>query len=193
MKIRRILGKIKRKILRQNEPEQYLDLLKKCGLIIGTNVSIQNDVFLDISHCWLITLGDNCTLAPRVQVYAHDASTNLLLGYTKIGKVNIGDCTFVGAGSIILPGVTIGNNVIIGAGSVVSRDVPDGVVVAGNPLKVISSTKEYIERNKQKLDIRPKFPAHGLTWEEFVRNGGIPQQQKELQKSLLEDGIGFVQ
>ena len=55
-------------------------------------------------------------MAPHVQILAHDASTKRYLGYTKIGRVLIGNNVFVGAGTIILPSVAIGNNVIIGAG-----------------------------------------------------------------------------
>lgn len=51
-----------------------------------------------------------------MQILAHDASTKRYLGYTKIGRVLIGNNVFVGAGTIILPSVAIGNNVIIGAG-----------------------------------------------------------------------------
>lgn len=52
----------------------------------------------------------------------------------------------IGAKALILPGKNIGNNVVIGAGSVVSHDIPDGVVVAGNPAKVICSFEEFVKK-----------------------------------------------
>lgn len=55
--------------------------------------------------------------------------------------VSIGDDVWIGGGSIILPGVTIGCNVVVGAGSVVTKNVPDNVVIAGNPARIIKKLK----------------------------------------------------
>ncbi|MCS6306468.1 MAG: hypothetical protein H8K07_22820 [Nitrospira sp.] len=109
--------------------------LVKQGLTVGQNFSMLEDVYIDPSHLWLIAIGNDVTLAPRTQILAHDASTKQHLGKTRLGKVVIGDRVFVGASAIILPGVTIGSEVIIGAGSVVTKDIPSGVVVAGNSTK----------------------------------------------------------
>ena len=68
------------------------------------------------------------TMAPRVHVLCHDASTKVHLGYTKIGKVKIGNNVFVGAESVIMPNVTLGDNVIVGANSTVTKSFPDNVV-----------------------------------------------------------------
>lgn len=81
---------------------------------------------------------------------AHDASTKKSLGYTKIGKISIGDNVFIGANSTILPGITIGNNSIVGANSVVTKDIPENVVVAGNPAHVICSLEEYLKKYQLK-------------------------------------------
>jgi len=59
-------------------------LIKK-GLIIGENVFINFGCIIDESFCWLISIGNNVTLAPNVHILAHDASTKKALGYTKIG------------------------------------------------------------------------------------------------------------
>lgn len=56
------------------------------------------------------------------------------------GCVDIGACTLIGVGAVILPNIRIGRNAIIGAGAVVTRDVPDDVVVYGNPARIIKST-----------------------------------------------------
>ena len=53
------------------------------------------------------------------------------------GGVNVGHSTFIGASSVVNPNVTIGDNVLIGSGTVVIKDVPDNVVVVGNPGKII--------------------------------------------------------
>jgi maltose O-acetyltransferase len=65
--------------------EVTLEDLKKCGLKVGNNFSAQAGYNLDLSHCWLISIGNDVTLAPKVQVLAHDASTCKYLGYAKIG------------------------------------------------------------------------------------------------------------
>lgn len=85
-------------------------------------------------------------------VLAHDASTKKELGYSKIGCVDIGSNVFIGYGCIILPNVHIGNKVIIGAGTIISKDIPDNVVVVGNPNRVICTYDEYMEKNKQKIE-----------------------------------------
>ena len=61
----------------------------------------------------------------------------------KQGLITIGDNVFIGSNSTILYDVTIGNNVIIGAGSVVTKDIPDGVVAAGVPARVIGKFDDY--------------------------------------------------
>lgn len=58
-------------------------------------------------------------------------------------SITIGDNVFIGHGCIIMPGVAIGSNVIVGAGSVVTKDIPDGMVVAGVPAKKIKTLDEY--------------------------------------------------
>ena len=76
--------------------------LIKMGLKVGKNFGRLNGVILDPSHCWLIEIGDNVTMAPRVHILAHDASTKTFLDYTKIGKVTIGNNVFIGADSVVL-------------------------------------------------------------------------------------------
>lgn len=68
------------------------------GLAIGKNAAIMGEVILDPGHCWLIEIGDNVTIAPRVHILAHDASTRREHGYAKIGRVTIGNNVFIGAG-----------------------------------------------------------------------------------------------
>ena len=87
--------------------------LIKNGMKVGKNFSRQNKVHLDPGHCWLIEIGDDVTLAPEVMILCHDASSWRFTHCTKIGKVEIGNKVFIGARSVILPGVRIGNNVII--------------------------------------------------------------------------------
>ena len=83
--------------------------------------------------------------APRVSIYtaAHPIDAfvrNTKLEYAK--KVTIGNDVWIGGNVVINPGVHIGNNVVIGSGSVVTKDIPDGVIAAGNPCRVIRAIEE---------------------------------------------------
>ena len=114
------------------------------NIFIGNNCEINmNCVFLD---CNTITLGDNCGIAPGVQILTAFHPTNAIdrvsvseSGFafwrTQSAPVTIGDDVWLGAGSIIMPGVTIGNNVVIGAGSVVTKPISDNSIAYGNPCR----------------------------------------------------------
>lgn len=126
--------------------EKYLNGLVKNGLRLGNNVELVGTFFFDPSHCFLISIGDNCTICPNVKLIAHDASTKRILGYTKIGRIDIRENCFLGDSTIVLPNVRIGPNSISGAGSVVTKDIPPNMVAAGNPARIICSVDEYIEK-----------------------------------------------
>ena len=144
--------KILRKLLEylRGEP-QHLEKLLKRGLKVGANFKRMGGVIIDPSHCYHITIGDNVTLAPRVHILAHDASTFTFIGKTRAANVVIGNDVFIGASSIILPGVHIGNRVIIGAGSVVTKDIPDNTVAVGNPARVITTVDSYLAKEQAKM------------------------------------------
>lgn len=163
--------------------------LIKLGLTVGKNFSRQEKTLIDQSHCWLITIGDDVTLAPRAHILAHDASTKNALGYTRIGTVNIGNNVFIGASSTILPGVSIGNNVIIGACSVVSKDIPSNCVAVGNPAKVISTYEDYIDKKKAEMDSVPVYSE-----EYTLRNPNFTYEMKQDMKNAIKKGkIGYVE
>ncbi len=166
--------------------EVTTEQLVKSGMTVGKNFSRQNDVILDPGHCWLITIGDNVTMAPRVHILCHDASTSRYLGYAKIGKVTIGDNVFIGASTVVLPNVKIGNNVIIGANSTVCHDVPDNSVYAGSPARQISTLDAYLTKMKDRMKTDPCFG------EEYTVRGGITAEQKKEMNRALENIVGFV-
>lgn len=159
--------------------------LKRRGLKVGANFQMLPGTIIDDSHCSLITIGDDVTLAPNVHILAHDASTKKALGYTRIGKVDIGDHVFIGAASIVLPGVRIGSDVVIGAGSLVTADIPDGVVAGGNPARVLATREEWLERRRAEIAEVPRFD------ESYTLDGGVTEaMQSEMYDKI--DRIGYI-
>lgn len=180
--------KLIKSLLMRLRSEVSTDDLIKMGLILGKNFSRQEKTIIDQSHCWLITIGDNVTLAPRVHILAHDASTKRALGYTRIGTVNIGSNVFVGASTTILPGVNIGDNVVIGAGSVVSKDIPNNCVAVGSPAKVICTYDEFVSKKKSEMNNVPVFDESYT-----LRNHNFSNEMKnEMKEKLKESRIGYV-
>ena len=166
--------------------EYTTENLIKRGLKVGDGFNRLNGVILDPSHCWLIDIGDNVTLAPRVHILCHDASTKQFIGYTKIGRVSIGDNVFIGADSVILPGVKIGNNVIIGANSTITHDIQDNSVVVGSPAKRISSVEEYIKKEQARMN---KSVCYG---DEYTLRKKVSMEMKIKQKNELKGNIGYI-
>ena len=156
------------------------------GMKVGKNFNRLHGVILDPGHCWLIEIGDNVTMAPRVHILCHDASTKTFLNYTKIGRVTIGDNVFIGAESVVLPGVTIGNNVVIGANSTVTHDVPDNTVVAGSPARVLCTLEEYLEKDKSRMETAPCYG------EEYTLRQNVPMEKRMPQKEELNGKIGYI-
>lgn len=166
--------------------EYTTEKLISMGMKAGKNFKRLNGVILDPAHCWLIEIGDNVTLAPRVHILCHDASTKTFLNYTKIGRVTIGDNVFIGAESVVLPGVTIGSNVIVGANSTVTHDVPDNTVVAGTPVQVICSLEEYLEKERRRMESAPCFG------EEYTLRQNVSMEKRMEQKAELDGKIGYI-
>jgi len=114
---------------------------RRIGVKIGTGCRILTRRFG--SEPFLIEIGDRVTLSRDVAFFTHDGSTWLIRDESgrrqRFGRITIGSEVFVGAYTILLPGVEIGDRVVIGAGSVIARSVPSGVVVAGNPARVLGT------------------------------------------------------
>ena len=108
----------------------------------GYNISLGRGVFLNFNCCILdvvrVTIGDMTQIGTAVQIMTPDhprdpVQRRQMLEFGR--SVVIGANVWIGSGAIILPGVTVGDDAIIGAGSVVSRDVPAGATVVGNPAR----------------------------------------------------------
>ena len=128
-----------------------LRVAKEQGMSVGQGVSVMGNVNFG-SEPYLIQLCDKVRISYDVLFVTHDGGTyafrNLekYKNVVKFGKIVVGKGSFIGARSIILPGVKIGEHCVIGAGSVVTKDVPDNSVVCGVPAKVVCSLEQYAEK-----------------------------------------------
>ncbi|GAB4580724.1 MAG: hypothetical protein Fur0022_34660 [Anaerolineales bacterium] len=144
-----------------SNPLEVADYWRKKGVKIGEGTYVYKSVSFGRGGKDPITVGKNCVLT-GCTILGHDASTNALLGLkhgerSLIKPVVIEDDCFIGHGSIVLMGVTVGKGSIVGAGAVVSSNVPPGVVVAGNPAKVIGTVQELVEKRKKLAVEHPEY------------------------------------
>ena len=140
------IGKIVKELLGRSDgafinPPFYCDY--GSHIEVGKNFFANyNCMILDVAK---VVIGDNCQMAPNVAIYTaghpvHPDTRNTAYEYGI--EVTIGDNVWIGGNTVICPGVHIGNNTVIGAGSVVTKDIPDWVIAAGNPCKVIRKITE---------------------------------------------------
>ena len=110
----------------------------------GYNIHVGSEFYANFDCVMLdacpISIGRNCMLGPGVHIYTatHPRDPEERAGGLEYGKpVTVGDDVWIGGRAVLNPGVTIGDNTIVGSGAVVTSDVPDDVVVGGNPATVV--------------------------------------------------------
>ena len=154
-----ILSFVLRKDFNRTRTELVIKMWRKRGVKIGENCYINFDVSLERG----VEIGDGTTITGGSIVLTHDAVPATFLPELDGGdlfkrkcrrtKVKIGKQCFICARSLILPGVTIGDRCIVAAGAIVTKDVPSGCVIAGNPAKVICTIDEYIAKQKKRYEL----------------------------------------
>lgn len=157
------------------------------GFTSGKNFQYNSGYPIDANWPWLISVGDDVTLASNVRILAHDASTAKTGVRTKIGIVRIGNNVFIGADSIVLCNTRIGDNVVIGAGSVVTHDIPSNSVYAGNPARFVCTFEEYQEKHSKNQETHPIFRQH--TWREWPN---VSDEEKAAMRESLQDTFGYL-
>jgi acetyltransferase-like isoleucine patch superfamily enzyme len=135
------------------------------GAEIGDGTIIYRHVRFG-SEPWLVKVGRGTWLTVGVEFVTHDGSISVIRNgnfeidpnqpINRYGPIEVGDNCFIGLHSIIMPGVKIGNDCIVAAGSVVSRDVPDGTIVAGNPARPLGSVADFAKKVAEEA---LEFPA----------------------------------
>lgn len=163
----------------------HQDILKKAvikmavhrGLKIGKNLYVQGVPNFG-SEPFLIEIGDNVTIAEDVSFINHGGDARVTKKIEKysdgrnFGRIKIGSNSFIGKGSVLLPGVEIGENCIVGSLSIVSNSIPPNSVYAGAPAKFICSIDEYGERL---LKNNVEYPRE------------LEQNRAELEKFLIKN------
>ena len=141
----------KEKLLKEilGKTGKYVNIEAPFHCDYGYNIEVGENFFANYNFTVLdvgkVRIGANAQIAPNVSIYTaghpiHPDSRNS--GYEYGISITIGDNVWIGGNACIMPGVTIGNNVVIGAGSVVTKDIPDNVIAAGNPCRIIRTVTE---------------------------------------------------
>lgn len=177
------MKKLLRKIWRKITGSGYtLDELRDYGVKIGNNCHVLTTK-IDVKHGFLISMGDNVSISDA-RLLTHDGSTKKFIGYSRVGRIDIGNNVFIGADAVILPGVSIGNNVIVGAGTIVTKSVPDNSLIVGNPGKVIGKVSDFVDKNRFIME------SSGNVWKNHYSKKTEAEREEMFEK--LADGIiGF--
>ena len=135
------------------------------------------------SETYLIRIGNKVEITAGVRIHTHGGGWVVRDHYPDFdafGKVIIEDNVYIGSDAQIMPGVTIGKGSLVAAGSIVTKSVPAGVVVAGNPAKIVSSVDDYIERN-----VRLNLHCKRMSFQEKKRFLLAQPEDRFIRKSYL--------
>ena len=143
-----MIKKIIKKLLRKQDP---LSAAIAAGMQVGEGFTCMGGCNFGFEP-YLITFEKNVRLSANITFVTHDGGTWAFrdlpeyANVIKYGKIYVGERSFIGCNVIVMPGVKIGKRCVIAAGSVVTKDVPDGMVVAGVPARTLMTTKEYADK-----------------------------------------------
>lgn len=136
--------------------ETFLDSLRRKGACIGEGTTLfcsPRDCLIDSQNPYLLTIGKNDQITHGVVMLTHDYSWSVIKG--RFGEVcggqfplTVGNNVFIGMNAVLLGGTIVGDDCVIGAGSVVKGVIPSGVVVAGNPARIICTIDEYHDKRR---------------------------------------------
>jgi acetyltransferase-like isoleucine patch superfamily enzyme len=153
-------------------PTQYA---KRCGVKMGKGCVINTKHFP--TEPYLIEFGNYVRVAMHTKFFTHGGLVAQRFNHPELileqyGRIKVGDYSYIGDSCLIMPGVEIGSNCIVGAGSVVTKSIPDGMMVAGNPAKIIGKTEDMIQRVAAKCPIKSRdfYKLNQRERKEFILN-----------------------
>ena len=118
-------------------------------VLLWKNIKLGKNVAPGSSSCCYIQaangiiFGSNVLIGPNVVIISANHNIDDYEKHVKSIPIEIGNNVWIGANSVLLPGIKIGNNVVIGAGSLVNHDIPDNCIAVGNPCAVIREKAPY--------------------------------------------------
>ena len=180
MKIANLFARIAKSVMNGNQYAKY------AGVKVGKHCLISTKHFP--SEPYLIEIGDYVRIANDVKFFTHGGvwsqARKSKVSLEHFGRIKIGNYTYIGDSCLIMAGVTIGNDVIVGAGTVVSKSIPDGVMVAGNPMRYIGKTEDFISRVSQNcvMDLSESKQLKGRKRQEFIEK--IPDEKMDHKKEI---------
>lgn len=152
--------------------------LRKKGAHIGVGTRLLCRLESLGTEPYLISIGDDCLISSNVSFVTHDGGVKVLnalnffdgIEMDNMARIYIGNNVYIGKGAMIMPGVKIGNNVVIGAYSVVTKDIPDNVVAAGIPARLIKDINKYYLDCKKKNRFYNLEGLSNLQKKEYLEN-----------------------
>lgn len=165
-----------------SEEEERIKRLRQKGVKIGDGCRILTDDFS--LEPYLVEIGDGVAIAGGTMFITHDGVA-FLLRRTRheaqhFGRIIVGDHTFIGQNCLIMPGTRIGSHCIVAAGSVVRGTIRDGVVVAGNPARVVGRSSLCLRLMNASPDTLDTYSLPPAEREAMIRrhfHQGAPQDQ----------------
>lgn len=148
--------------LKNRDKEVMSEYFRKQGITVGKGCNVCSNIVTTESY--LISLGDNVTVAGDVKFIIHDNSVSKMIPSCTdlFGKITLGNNCFIGANSVIMYGVQLANDITVAAGSVVVNSFDEErIVIGGNPAKKICTYEEFIAKRKnQVFDLSSKEAGH---------------------------------
>lgn len=138
------------KIFHINKKSLYEEAIQ-AGVKMGIGNLIVSRFWLP-SEPYLISIGNNCQITHGVMMFTHGGANiarHQIPDFDCFGKIVIGNDVYIGSNALIMPGVVIEDHVLVAAGSVVCNSISSGLVVGGNPARIICTVDDYINRNKK--------------------------------------------
>ena len=131
--------------------------LRRRGVQVGEHVFLDFGVFIEITAPRSVVIEDYAAVGYGCMVYAHDALLNAVADLpVRIRTTRLGYNCVVGVGSTILSGVTVGRHSLVAPGSLVTKDVPDGTVVAGRPARHLMTCEELVLSWQEDMKAHPE-------------------------------------
>lgn len=151
--------------IKGRDKEVVSNYFRKMGMKIGKNCNICDNI--TTTEGYLITLGNNVTLAGGVLFVSHDNSISKMIPNATdlFGEIKIGNNCFIGNRAILMYGVTLADNIVVAAGSVVTKSFSQSrIIIGGNPARIIGTWDSFIEKNRNRafnldeiLDLRSEL------------------------------------